>query len=231
MPLEPHAIIEFYVEPVEDARASREAGRPIFRDTEMVWIRYVGDPTRDLRAFAHEKAFMAPKGDDRGHLTYAERFPDHYAVFKSQAHEFAVGTPLDMLPFLRKARIAELKAKHVTTVEALAGLNERGIAECGPATQNEVNLTKAWLDKSGQALEVAKANARTDELARELAELKAEMKAGKAAPAADRFEDMDDDGLRAHLAGLGVQVRANASRDKLLAAARLASADEAEVAA
>lgn len=228
MPIEPHAIIEFYVEAMEEPRASREQGRPIFVPTEMCLIRYVGDMTRTQVAPAHEKCFMAPKGDDRGHLSYAERFPDHYAAFKAGEVKMEVGTPLSMLPFMRTERIAELKAKNVTTAEGLAGLSEAAMKACGPATQGEVNQAKVWLGKSEQMAEVAKANARTAELEARLADMEAKFAAASASVAKpSTFDAMGDDELRAFLADRGITVRANAARERLIEACKAAAEDVA----
>jgi hypothetical protein len=219
MPVEKHAIIEFYSEPTEDAKASMEAGRPIYTDQEMVWIRIVGDPTRDFRGYAHEKSIMA-RGVGGGFISYAERYPDHYALFKQQQVSFEAGTPLEMLPFLRPARIAELKVRNILTAENLANLSDRFIAENGPNTRNEIAMTKAWLDQAEQANQVALKAAENQVLNDRIAalEMALSQKSGG-------VETWDNDRLRALLGEHGITPRANASRESLVEAARSVMAD------
>lgn len=254
----PHLYIEFYLDAVKDKRASRDEGRPIFKDVEMIYIRIVGDPTRDLRAPAHEKFIQAPKGwrtpaggryvgfdddDDnnaRPQLTYAEYYHEHYAVFQEMNQKAEVGTPIEMLSFLGKRRQAELKAREVRTVEGLAQLPDRLLKDCGPSTRAERDQAKAWLDQSDQAALVAASREREDTLEARLAEMQAKIDAMDKPTAqqlgagslikTDDPGTWDEDDLRGFIVSKGLpNPRSNASHDKLVAAARDLLVDELTV--
>ena len=65
--------VEFFTDAREDKKASRAAGRPIYKDVELVRIKFPGDNKRMLVAPANDPSVM-DKGSGR-HITYAERFP------------------------------------------------------------------------------------------------------------------------------------------------------------
>lgn len=228
--------VEFFVEAVENPRESRKQGRPIFKDEEMVRIRWVGDQKRILVAPAHDRSQYDPESGDL--LTYAEFWPKHYAAFRENAELSGEGqTPLSVLGGLTPAKIAEFKSQHITTVEQLAALPDRALGKIGLGTRAHVERAQAYLDN-------AKANAALNQVESENAELRAKMEAmekalaalqqdqapGKTAeeaPADDGFDAMSDDDLREWLTQRDIPVRANAARDKMIAAARETLAAEA----
>lgn len=220
---------EFFVEARRDKKASEEAGRPIFKDVEMVRVRFAGDAKRELVAPAHEKFKLAPGG---GHmLSYAEVWPDHYEAFKKGHDALASGTLIDLLPGLRPSQIAAFKAQGVPTIEALAALPDRTIAKIGPGTRDLVEQARAYLDEAHDRAAASAARAESDALKARVAELEA-LIAGKAGTPqkGDDVSAMSDDELRAFLNDRGISPRANASREKLEAAVRDVMASEAEAA-
>lgn len=109
-----HLAVRFYEEEMEDAAATKEAGRPIFKTVECVEIRVPGD-----------------KGNiRRGPLKYfrpdpRERFPLAYAKFKAKAKEQIVGTLLrECGGLMPRTRALEYQHFGVFTVEQLAALND-----------------------------------------------------------------------------------------------------------
>ena len=93
----PHLHVEFYIEAVENPAKSREAGRPIFEEKEFVKVMIAGDPKNTLIAPANERG--------SGGVTYAERFPEHYKLFKADRDQMAAsGTPLSEVPWLTAAK-------------------------------------------------------------------------------------------------------------------------------
>jgi hypothetical protein len=249
-------IIEFFVAPVQDQAATLEQGRPIFRDTEMIRIAFVGDHGRTVIARAHEECFFVAKdrhlqnlahraGKDGGFLTYAERFPDHYESFKRKAQNLQSGTPLMMLAFLTQSRVAEYAALNVKTVEHLLAMPESGIERAGPGTRRDIEMAKAWMDRAAQANAVARAEAEKGALEDRLRAMELRLAAAEAGPRAEgdlglpqavraadlregaEPETMDDDALRAELVAAGITVRSNAARDKLIEAVRSMRADMA----
>jgi hypothetical protein len=228
-----HVTIRFYHGAVRNQGKSEQAGRPIYDDKEMIEVKYPGDPSRSNVAPAHDLCFMdrpAPgeDGSAKGFLTWAERFHRQYKKWKDNDplanHS---GTPLEHLPFLTTARVYELKAQNIFTGETLASLSPTVASKIGVTPL--VAQAKAWLGETESAAAVAQAEAekaalqaKFDELSRRIEELSA----GKPAPASDTFETMSDDDLRSWLANKGANPRANAARDRMLAAAREIASSE-----
>lgn len=206
---DPHLHIEFFSQPERDPKASREEGRPIFRERELVRIKFVGDRKRELVAPAHEPFQMEQQSGM--HMTYAERFPEHYAAFKATAASLDFGTPLAMLTSLTSSRIAELQVSAVTTVESLAAVSDSHLAKLGPTTRREREQAQDWLSRVREGAAVNRAAEENASLKERLAALEAKL---AALPSQDSTE-MSDDQMRAYLAERGVPVRANASREKM----------------
>lgn len=213
---DPHLHISFYMDAIEDHAATRDQGRPIYKDVEMVRIMYVGDNKREHHAPAHERFTL---GEDGRHLTYAERFPEHYDAFKRHVQEATVGTPLTEVSFLTKAKVAELKALNITNVEGLAALNQSAIKRLGMGGRDLVDQAKAYIGQAAETAALSKAQAENEELRQRIERLEATMSGGTPEPDAGP-DGWSDDELREYLTEQGATPRANASRDKMIAAVR-----------
>lgn len=156
----PHIHVEFYLEPVENPKASREAGRPIFEDQEFVRVRIAGDPKNSLISPAHVALGVDQNTGET--ITYAKKFPEHYRYFKSHETNRVVGTPLGEVPWLTASKVKELQALQIMTVEALAALDGTLLQRIGMGARELKNQAVAWLDK-------AAATAGNSQLATELA--------------------------------------------------------------
>lgn len=190
---------------VQDANASKKAGRPIFKDMEVVEIRIAGDrnfaPTFPARSMW--------KRVDGEEISYADRWPDAYARFKAGQEQVAFGTPLSELPFLTEAKRMELRGLKVYTAEALASLDGKNLSNLGANGREMKTQAEAYLARAaGSSKEVA--------LAAEVEALKArisELAEGGIAvpPQAD-----DREALKAEIAELtGNRPRGNPSVDTL----------------
>jgi hypothetical protein len=225
-----HITRRFYHGAILDQAATDAAGRRIYRDVEMFEGKFPGDPSRSIVAPAHDPCFMhRPKiGEDEsvGFLTYAQRFAEDYKRFKAtDPSAERSGTPLEHAPFLTQARVFELRAINIHTVETLAHLPGNVVQK--HSLRPVVEQAKVWLGETEAAAAVAEANAKTQALEDRFAAMQAEidrLRAGK--PAGDDIDGWSDDRLREFLVGKDVTPRANASRDKLLAAVREISAME-----
>jgi hypothetical protein len=205
--------VEFYMQAKENPRKSKEAGRPIYDDVEMVKIIFPGDnksahcaPANEMHYVSHHKAQM----------TYAERFPEHYKVFQAQTEEFVSGTPLQELPSLSAAKRAELIAMNVKTVEQLAGLTNTAAKKCGMGTLDLVSAAKTYL-------ETAQNQTTIQDFQSQIAELEAQLKAAKQTGGAeqsseisDQFEGMSDTDLRNIIKDAGGSIPDGAKRGKLI---------------
>lgn len=191
-----HLHITFYSEAVENPAKTREAGRPIFDERELVRIKFVGDQKRELVAPANEKCVKDPATQEW--VSYAQLYHRHYDAFKSGQAAVGEGTPISELPFLTEARRAELRALHIHTAEALAQLEGSNLSRLGMFGRELKDKAQAYLDR-------AKETALETRLASENATLKARLEALEAQllqgrngnreivqPAADTAEQPDD---------------------------------------
>lgn len=239
----PHLSIRFYMDTVKDKKATREQGRPIYKEVPMFEGRIVGDPTRSIVAPAHEKFIQASRGsvydrqtdddDDNPNpmLSYAEFYHEHWEVFQKdhEGREGRMGMPLEMLTMLPPRRIAELKARDVHTVEQLANLADRLLKDCGPTTRDERDLARALLDKSANAAAIAQAQAEKDAMQAQLDALKAQVAALASRPTAAAAAEADMDDLRAQLEARGIKLKGKHTPERLRAALAEAEQDDLEV--
>ena len=141
----------FFLDSVEDPRASVEAGRPIFRDEERVEIIMPGNPyTRPVQRVT----------DD-----HRRRWPKEYEAFKAGQQISAEGTPLEHWPRLKRSQVLELKALGFQTVEHVAKMDDQAIGRVGMGGRQLRDLARAFLDDAAHAAEVerlADANTRKD---------------------------------------------------------------------
>jgi hypothetical protein len=199
--------VEFFVKAIENPNKTREAGRPIFDDVEMVRIGFPADNKRVLVAPAHEMHYV-PHAKQQ--MTYAQRFAASYAAFKDENEDFVNGTPLTEAPFLTNALREELKTQKVKTVEQLAGLPDVAIRRLGVGWRERVEQAQAFLKTADSVSEIAALRA-------ELAALKAEKAPPAPAPIIDQFAGFDDEDLKNMIRDAGGDVpRGNASRAKLI---------------
>lgn len=193
----PHLHIEFFNDTAPNLARSREEGRPIFDDVEMVKIQIVGDPKNTLIAPA---SYASKRNPETGEpWPYSEQYPEHYRYFKDNAdQQRAAGTPLTEVPWLTAAQRAELKALKIYTVDGLAMLDGTMLQRIGMGGRELKNKAQAWLDAAaGHAAE----SRMGEELAardREIEALKEQMKlfmSGKPPEPAAEPEQSSDEGV------------------------------------
>lgn len=122
-------MVKFYDLAVKDSTASLEAGRVIFKDTEMVDIRVPGSKDSVARpATPRDKA----------------RFPQHYAAFKQRMEAPVSGTPLVEWSVISRSMADQLSFKNIKTVEQLADLNDSLMQDI-PGIVNLKQKATDWL--------------------------------------------------------------------------------------
>lgn len=152
---------------VQDEAASRAAGRPIFRDREVVEIRIAGE--RNFAPVVPAHSMWRREGGSE--ITYAQRWPDAYARFQEGREQVASGTPLSELPFLTEAKRQELRSLKVYTAEALASLDGKNLANLGTQGREYKTQAAAYLERAqGSARDVALA-AEVEALKAQIAEM------------------------------------------------------------
>lgn len=189
---------------VQDEKASRVAGRPIFKETEVVEVRIAGDRNY-APVFPAHQMWMRQGGEE---VTYAQRWPDAYARFTAGKEQVADGTPLSELPFLSEAKRADLRALKVYTAEALASLEGKQLAALGTLGREMKTQATAYLDNAGST-------AGTVALAAEVEALRAELATLRGAEEADPVGD-EKEALKAHIASVtGHRPKGNPSIETL----------------
>lgn len=208
----------FYMTTEENAAKTKEAGRPIFDEVEMVEIRIAGDRNFNPHFPAHSM-WVRENGEE---ITYAMRWPDEYARFKMNDKQVANGTPLEELTFLSAARRSELKALKIYTAEALAALEGPNLKVLAGEGYKLKEQAQAYLDK-------ARSFSGVSALAEENADLKARLAALEArlgaepvampieqAVSEDAYEGLTDDDLKEKIFNMtGSRPRGNPSRSTL----------------
>lgn len=139
--------VRFVLHPKIDQKATKEQGRPIYKDVPYVDVRIPGDRTSHI---------FRPAGDiDR------QRWPKHWQAFLDKKEQPQEGTPLEHWPLITRAMVEELKYFNVRTVEQLAYMNDTSI-------QNFMGI-RVWVDRARAFLAVAKKSKEAEEVAHELA--------------------------------------------------------------
>jgi hypothetical protein len=168
-----HLHIEFRAVAVENRAKSHKEGRPIFDQQEQVFIRFAGDTKKELVAPAHEKCMRDPATGLW--VSYAQLYQRHYEAFKSGEAAIGEGTPVEELPFLDTARRAELKALHIHTAEALAGLEGQNLTRLGMFGRELKEQAKAYIEKASDSALETRLAAENAALAQRIATLEAEL--------------------------------------------------------
>jgi hypothetical protein len=195
---DPLVIPVFKIHTQKNEAKSKEAGRPIFDDMEVVEVRFAGDRNKISVFPAH--SICGETQDESGDtikITYAQRWSDQYKRFKAKQQQVAEGTPVDELPFLTQAKRSELKALSIYTAEALAALDGQPLKNLGQGGRDLKNQAQAYLDNAKGSANVTKMAAELEELRRTVAELRAD-KAGVsdsefASWTADQIKDWIDE--------------------------------------
>lgn len=221
-----HLSVEFYVEAVEDPRATAEQGRPIFKDEEFVRIRAAG--SRDVFvAPAHDQSSKRDPNNGR-RLTYAQLHFGPYEAFKRGIEFRESGTPLSELTTISAAKRKELNAVNVYTVEQLAALDGTGLAKLGMGGRGLKSLAEEYIKKATGVGAMSKLAQENEDLKARLARLESLMTQGGQAPAIaaepeptsvqdSPFADWDGESIRMWLKeNKGPQPGPNTSLAKLI---------------
>ncbi|MAS09920.1 hypothetical protein [Salinisphaera sp.] len=130
-------IPQFYMRAVEAKAQSRIEGRPIYVDKPYVKILIPGQknsvPDRPVRP------------DDK------HRWPQQWSRFE-QSREQVQGTPIEEWPYLGQARVAELRALNIRTVEQIAELPDGSVTKLGPDGRDLVERAKNHLQGDDETI-------------------------------------------------------------------------------
>lgn len=230
------AVPRFFMNAIENKAKSKDEGRPIFDEIEMIEIRIPGDSKTVFVDHVYRKD-GEPNGAGmmNNPPCYIERWPNHYARFKNAQTQAQTGTPLAEWPQMTVSKVAELRAINIFTVENLADLSDGFLGKLGMGGRELREKARAFIAKAKDSAAETKIAAENAALKAQLDAMQAQMNAfmaqhAPAAPAQDKaLEDCTDAELKAFIAReTGESVRGNPSRDTLLKrAAELAQAQAA----
>ena len=130
----------FYMRAVENKARSREEGRPIYEDVPYVKILMPGSkdyPDRKVR------------DEDK------QRWPRAWAAFESGQENAQGGTPLERWNGLSSARLAELQALNIHTVDQLAEVPDGSLNKLGPDGRKLRDQAQAFIQSAGVSEEMA----------------------------------------------------------------------------
>ena len=146
----------FFVEPVKNDATSKEAGRPIFDEVEIVRLLVAGDPYNQVTHPADSEYIQ-------------NRFPEEYRRWKEKKQERHIsGTPLRQWPLLSPANVAEFEALNIFNVEGLSNIPETSIGK--------IMGMREWRAKAQAWLAAAKDSAVITQMASENDSMKDQIK-------------------------------------------------------
>lgn len=148
----------FFIEPVQDAKATEEAGAPRFIEQERVRIIVAGDMLNQA---------VSPVTPE-----IQERFSDAYNRWKKGRQENHIdGTPLRAWPLASAAQIMEWAAVNILSVEHLAAVSDTNINRLADGRIWREKAI-AWLASAKDGAAASKFAAENERLRDDLAELR-----------------------------------------------------------
>ena len=162
-------LVKFFEKPVPDQAATKEEGRPMFKDVEFIEIRTPGNRDAVCRP-ARQRDI--------------DRFPKHYEAYKDRiSTDHLEGTPLSEWAPMARSRVEELAFHNVKTVEQLAGMPDSNVSQfMGMNVMKQ--KAQQWLQQAQDGKASAELHSELEKRDGEIAELKKAVKALTEAQAA-----------------------------------------------
>lgn len=139
-----------------DARSAKE-GRLICDDVEMVTTIIPGDRLT-------KPSFVVTD-------VHRQRWPNEYAAFKRGEEIAQSGTPLEHWPLMTTARVMELKAVGILSVDMLADVSDANLGALGPNGRDLREQAKSYIAAAKDGALVASQTATIDALNAKIARL------------------------------------------------------------
>lgn len=150
--------VQFYSRPILQPSESDKAGRPIYADCDCIRILVPGDKLSQIDRLASE--------DDK------RRFAEHYAKYKAGKGQEVVGTRLEVVPWMTRAKVEEYRYFNILTVEQLANASDE-VGQKFPGFNMDRQKAQKFLDST------VGTDARVKELEEQVAKLLAAQQAQK----------------------------------------------------
>ena len=140
--------VRFYIETVENAAKSAQAGKPVFDDVEFIEIVIDRNEIRNRPVTRKD----------------IETYPALYLAFKQgQSQEAAEGTPLKEWAVIKRSQAESLAAAGIRTVEHLAGASDQKLQQIGPLMALR-QKAKDWLEEARKGAGLTALRAENEEL-------------------------------------------------------------------
>ena len=164
-------VVRFFRMPVRNDTRSREEGRAIFDDVEMIEIRVRGD---------RNNIVVHPIREDE-----KVRFAKAYDQFRRGVEATQEGTPLSEWPIMSTSMVEELKYLGFVTVEQLA--------EASDTVCSKFAGLLTWKQKAKAFIEFAKGISPLERMQEQLATMQdqAQVSANQVREMAQRYEELD----------------------------------------
>jgi hypothetical protein len=155
-------VIKFSMEAMENPEKTKNAGRPVYDDVEMISIRVPGDPDIRVRPVRPE--------DKQAHAK-------EYLAWKSnQSQEAASGTPLAQWALMKRSQVEEAKYLGIHTVEQLSDVSDANLQRLGPGWMALRQKARDWLASAKDGAELNKLREALDEATRRIATMETMLK-------------------------------------------------------
>jgi len=149
-------ILRFFKKAVPNGLKSQEAGRPIFDQVDFISIIVPGSRDERIRKVDAE---------------IRQRFGPQYEHWLRTQEQPPEGTPLDEIPWLNVAQVAEMLALNIKTLEQLAGLSDTAVQHMRMGGMDLRKKAIAYIEAGKSSAELTRSVARISELERECARL------------------------------------------------------------
>jgi hypothetical protein len=152
--------VRFFLHPELDELRSKEEGRPIYKEIEMIEILTPGS-----------KDVLHRKVSDLDRM----RFRNRYQSFVDMAKNQIEGTPLNQFHFISAGEIKELEYFNVFTAEQLINMPDGNIEKVGVNGRDLIKKVKAVMAKAKDNAFVSKITEENEYLKREMSLIKEQM--------------------------------------------------------
>jgi hypothetical protein len=171
-------IVTFSMEPVLQGAESEKEGRPIYKDTAMVHIRFPGDRTREIFTRAKQE--------------HQHRFPRQWAQFQQKVAQVQIGTPLEEWGPISRSHAMTLKGVNIHTVENLAAVPDSALHAIGHGARELRAKAITWMKTSQDGAEALRLATENQTLKDDIAMLKEQVaELAKRKPGKRKDEDAE----------------------------------------
>ena len=161
--------VEFYDKEHLLPLESEKAGRSIFRYEPYLRITFPGDRTK-----VWDQPASVPS--DNSGRSNAERFPRQWAAYQSQHEQIPDGMPLTQFAAFNRARVYELKAMNIHTIEQYAAVPDNLLDNLGMGSRKERDLCRAAISETVNISQLTELKSENEVLRADVLQLQQQIK-------------------------------------------------------